>query len=192
MMKLYSTIVLLFFGTLVFAQTEKFTVADISTSEPIPFAKVYPDVGQPVLADIDGQVTFDLSKVKQVRINATNYHDTAIVLENCDRNFLFITTELQEVNEVTVVPGENPAHRIMDLAIANRKKNNPNSNDAYRYDSYSKFIAQVDPEVLNKIPADTKDTSLINSRNFINRSHLLMIESNTTKASFLLIEKRKS
>lgn len=79
-------------------------------------------------------------EVTQFQLRFSTYKDTLIEVAKLDTNVIFMWSSLQEIGEVTVVAGENPAHRIIDLVIENRKKNHPLSNDAFTYNSYSKFI----------------------------------------------------
>ena len=53
-----------------------------------------------------------------------------------------------QLNEVTVVAGENPAHRIIDSVLVHRKQNHPNSLDAYLYNVYDLMVFTVDSNVL--------------------------------------------
>src|SRR5574343_1201715 len=84
---------------------------------------------------------------------------------------------LRSLNEVSVVPGINPAHRIIDHAIENRKKNNPVDNNAFRYESYSKFIFDVNEDAIASIPDSTSDTTLLRLKKFFTEQYLFMIES---------------
>lgn len=54
-----------------------------------------------------------------------------------------------KLDEVVVVPGENPAHIILDKIIENKDNNNPNKVNSYQYEVYSKIeidINNVDDE----------------------------------------------
>lgn len=57
-----------------------------------------------------------------------------------------------KLGEVTVLPGENPAHRMVRNAVANKKANDPASLEEFSYYSYSKFyvtlnIDSIDPSI---------------------------------------------
>jgi hypothetical protein len=169
----------LLFMHLVSSQTI-ISVREKISGESIPFVKVFPEVGQPFLGDIDGRIEISPG-VSFFRLSSSGYLDSTYVVSEIDNATVILKLRIQEVDEVTVVPGENPAHRIMDLAIANRKKNDPMANDAFRYDSYTKFVAQIDPAVFKNWSDTITDTSLINTKKFIDRSHLFMIESQSER-----------
>ncbi len=48
------------------------------------------------------------------------------------------------LGEVTVLPGENPAHRIVNNAVENKELNDPESLEEFSYVSYSKFFVTFD------------------------------------------------
>lgn len=166
-------------STLVFCQTTIF-IKDQITNEAIPFVKVRPDLGSPFLADIDG--SFILQKeILQLDLRNYGYRDTILSVSSITDNTIFLIPIIQNIQEVVAVAGENPAHRIMDIVIANRKKNNPLENDAFRYESYSKFIFDMNQEALDSIPENTTDTILLDIKKFFTEQYLFMVESASTR-----------
>ncbi|GAB5417647.1 MAG: DUF5686 family protein [Crocinitomicaceae bacterium] len=152
-------------------------VADNSTKEAIPFVKVIPEGGSPVLTDLYGKFTLG-SDVVSVTLIYTGYDDTVYqVGELSDSTVLFMQLSSQKLDPITVLPGVNPAHRIMRNAIANRKKNHPIKNDAFSYKSYSKFLIDIDPEYVKSIAEDTKDSNLMEIRDFADSMYLFLMES---------------
>ena len=95
----------------------------------------------------------------------------------CSRYEMFF----QQIQEVKVIAGENPAHRIMDLVIENRKKNHPMENDAFRCKSYSKFYVDANRDAIDAIPDSTADSTLIEIKKFFNEQYLFMLESSSTR-----------
>ena len=140
-MKQFLVLILSLFAIGTFSQTTIF-IKDGFTKDPIPFVKVRPDVGEPSLADIDGKIILKGNET-QLDIRGYGYTDTLVNVEEILNGEIYLVGMLRSLNEVSVVPGINPAHRIIDNAIENRKKNNPVDNDAFRYESYSKFIFDV-------------------------------------------------
>src|SRR5690606_22249493 len=90
-----------------------------------------------------------------------------------------------ELQTVEVLPGENPAHRIINNVRENRKQNDGMHERSHRYRSYSKtiFTAALDSAILNdpeKLAAlDTNDREAVD---WLDRQHLLMMESATAKS----------
>jgi len=163
------------FTSLFFAQSTYF-VKDHITNEAIPFSKIRPDSGNPFLADIDGAFLINETVVR-LEIKSSGYSDTTIYISEIMGNVIFLSPVVTNIQEVVAVAGENPAHRIINLAIENRKKNNPMENDAFRYQSYSKFIFDMNQEALDSIPDNTTDSTLIEIKKFFTEQHLFMIES---------------
>lgn len=152
-------------------------VADEESLEPIPFVKVIPDNGNPSLADLAGQfVVTDLAT--EVTLKFNGYDDTTLQVANlADSSVILMRISAQQLDPVKVTPGVNPAHRIMRNAIANRRKNHPVKHDAFKYKSYSKFLVEIDPEFVESITEDAKDSNLIEIREFADSMHLFLMES---------------
>ncbi len=159
-------------------------IRDQYLHEAIPFAKIMPTRGNPVLADIDGAFQVLDSLENDLKIVAFGYVDTIIQISKVENYQIFLVPISKQLEEVTVVPGENPAHRIMDLVIENRKKNNPTDNESFRYDSYSKFVFDINQEASSSISDTTTDKDLIKMRDFMNSQHLFLIE-NASRRTFV-------
>ncbi len=147
---------------------------------PIPFVKVKPNIGDPKLADIDGIFSVN-ENASSVELRSSGFRDTLVELSNVSNQTIRMTSVVKEILEVKVVAGENPAHRIIDKAIENRKKNSPTENDPFRYNSYSKFIFDADREKLAALPDTSKDSTVIKIREFFDKQHLFMMESASTR-----------
>ncbi len=163
--------------------TQSYQIQELGSNEPIPFVKVIPNTGTPFLSDLDGYITLDASVIS-VQLSYSHFGDTTIVLNNVIGNVLQMKYGEQDVEEVVVVAGENPAHRIMRQVISKRKENHPLKNDAFTYKSYSKFKFDVNPDALAAIPDSTLDSNLIDMRNTFSKQHLFMMES-TSKRTFV-------
>jgi len=159
------------------ATAQKVQVVDLDTGEPIPFAKITCE-SKKILADIDGYFTIDCINAKTI-IQVTGYRDTSIVLTNQ------VTVPLQpsgkSLEEVVVSIVDEEANRIMAKAADNRKANHPNGKSSYIYNGYSKFYLTLNPDALAKIPAETKDSNLLDMKKFFDGQHLFLMESTTKK-----------
>lgn len=154
----------------------RFTVYDTISDEPMPFVKVIPIDGNPMFTDINGR--FSVSEdVVSVQLRFQGYKDTVVKLSNVIDNNIYMWVNQQVIQEVVAKAGENPAHRIMDLVIENRKKNHPLENDAFTYTSYSKFIFDVDSSFQKGIKDAPVSDSTADVRKFIDSQHLFMLES---------------
>lgn len=170
---------IIFLCFFVHSQTTYF-IKDAVTLEVIPFVKVYPQNGQPFLADIDGAFSLEDEQFP-AQLKVYGYVDTLCTLTSIQDNLIFLRPVFQQIQEVKVIAGENPAHRIMDLVIENRKKNHPMENDAFRYKSYSKFFVDANRDAIYAIPDSTTDSTLIEIKKFFNEQYLFMMESASTR-----------
>jgi hypothetical protein len=157
-------------------------VKDSTTGESLPFVKAFPNVGNPVLSGIDGDVEVG-GEITSMRLHYMGYKDTTIVLSNTMDYTLWMQPDIatQSIQEVTVKAKENPAHRIMQRVIDNRKKNHPLANDAFTYTAYSKFIFDLNQEAIENIPENTKDSNLLQLRDFFSKQHLMVMESSSNR-----------
>lgn len=178
MTKFYFYYVLILVG-LNSAYAQNLYLKDSYTSEPISFAKIYPEFEKPFLSDIDGK--FKLVNVNQnFSVKAISYRDTTITLTNGD-SIIFLTPNLKSLENVTVKPGVNPADVIMAKVIANRKKNHPLENDGFISKQYSKYIFDVDQEtrknIFDTIIFPKQDSNIIRARNFLDKQYFFITES---------------
>ena len=180
--KLFQALLPAFFILLscsLFAQ-KSYVIKEQVSEEVIPFVKVFPNIGEPVLANLDGEITI-ANNVSELKLRSSGYIDTVIKLDEIEDNILYMRLLVQDLNEVVAVAGENPAHRIIDQVIANRKKNHPQENDAFVYEAYTKFLVETDEALVKSIPDTTSDTSLLETKKFMESSHLFLIESHSER-----------
>lgn len=157
-------------------------IVDTDGKEPMPFVKVIPNAGSPLFTDIDGkaEIQFDATSVK---ISFIGYKDTIVSIGDEPQIKVRMEVISKEINEIVILPGVNPALRIINNATANRKKNHPLENDAFTYISYSKFIFDMDSSFTKKVESMPEDTSKY-MINLIKSQHLFMMES-TSERKFI-------
>lgn len=148
------------------------------SKDPIPFVKVYPKEGKAFLADLDGRFTNPEGNTL-VTLKMTSFRDTTV--EITGDMTIYMTEQASLIDEVVILPGVNPAERIMEQAIENRKKNHPKSDVAFKYDSYSKFVFTINQDALAQISDTVKDTNLLDLRKFFDQQHIFLLESTSTK-----------
>lgn len=185
-MKLIFTLIVSLLCFITFSQIE-FQVKDFFSKEIIPFVKIIPSNENPKISDLDGK--FNLSKDNQFfTIKAMTFKDSTFELNAIDLNskitIIYLKSNFQQVEEVVVRAGENPAHRIMAKVIENRKKNSPTENDAFTYNSYSKLTLSIDPSVLDSLRENPADTNFVKASKFIDSMYLFLVES-TSERKFL-------
>lgn len=176
---------LIFIMTALFFQASaqrQLIVLDTAGHEPMPFVKVFPDAGEPFFTNIDGKATFS-DEVTSLTLRFSGYEETNVTVGNEQQLIVYMHIFATEINEVVILPGVNPALRIINKATENRKKNHPLENDAFTYESYSKFIFDMDTAFTKKIQNLEPDTSNY-MINLIKAQHLFMMES-TSERKFI-------
>lgn len=170
---------LILFSTFFTFSQNQLTVLDKSGMEPMPFVKVFPNDGDPFFTNVDGIAEFK-DGITSMTLTFTGYKDTTIFVNNQSHLTVKMSSEAVSFDEVVILPGVNPALRIINNTTENRKYNHPLKNDAFTYESYSKFTFDVDTVLAKKVmnmPYDEKDTV----SNLIRTQHLFLLESSTER-----------
>jgi len=100
-------------------------VLDSASSEPVAFAGLVNRENRLVgNTDLDGRVTINAAIGDRIGIKSAGYKDLYIKItaEKMTVKMAPLVTELQEA---VIVPGENPAHRLIWLAVKNKDLHNP-------------------------------------------------------------------
>jgi hypothetical protein len=167
--------------------TIKGKVTDQNSKEGLAFVNIsFDNSHRGITSNIDGAFTIVVpSAVNQLIFSYVGYETKIVQVQPKD-----IGKELQirltrkeiELAEVTVKPGENPAHRIIKKVMENRDKNNPEKMRSFSYTSYNKMyiIAQQDTSLHRKHPTIQLDTLARDTSNrlskLLRRQHLLLME----------------
>ena len=132
-------------------------VVDSQTNKPLPFVNITADDERTGTAtDIDGSFSLTLTQGQhQLYFSFIGYEKKTVEV-NPQTGILRVSMveAVSELQEVTIFPGENPAHRIIRKAVANKEKNNPENLPSFTYKTYSKFTATID----NDTSANATDT----------------------------------
>jgi len=164
-------------------------VQDARTGEMLAFVPVN-EAGtrEGTLSDIDGRFSLTVPALP-VRLRFSYVGYRTLEVEVADTAPLKVRLEQvsTELREVTVSGADDPAHRIIRRAWANRRENDGMKYRAHRYVSYGKTV--LDPALDSAVVSDTArlaalDTSTREVYGFAERQHLLLIES-VTKKSFI-------
>lgn len=134
-------------------------VKDVKTRQAIPFANVYikgTTIG--VTCDFEGkfELSFPHTNKGIIGFSFIGYYDYTASIKNIKpkrKMRIWLTPEITQLEEVTILPTENPAHPILRNIIKNKKRNNPNKNTNIEYDKYSKnliLFKDLNKEFANK------------------------------------------
>jgi hypothetical protein len=164
-------------------------IFDSETKEPLAFvAVVEPGTSNGSYSDIDGR--FQISLQNRNTLLSFNYVGYALynVTWNGENPWIVYLKRNQETTaEVVIRPGVNPAERIIRKAIENKKKNDPESDIAFTYDSYNKlyFTADIDSTIWTDTTAIAlMDSSKRGTLDFFNQQYLFLVESISKRKFF--------
>lgn len=142
------------------------SVFDSETNEPVPFANItFKNSSIGTITNMDGEyfletrenydsivVSFVGYKPQAKRLNKYSYQELNFILE----------PNVYALEEIVVLPTENPAHPILRNIIANKKKHNPTKFDYFSYQLYNKIELDV-----NNVDEEFKQNRLFRDFQFI-------------------------
>ena len=97
--------------------------------------------------DIDGNFSISSeNEIQSLTFSYVGYKTKHVSVESFNKknNKLLLTPVSYQLQEVTFYAGENPAHRIIDSVVKNRRHNNPEMLDFYSYTIYDRMVFTVD------------------------------------------------
>ncbi|MGB1318894.1 MAG: DUF5686 family protein, partial [Flavobacteriales bacterium] len=155
-------------------------VFDESSNEPLVFSHVVLNDGPfGITTDLNGffEVESRVS-VKQLKVKYIGYETKTFPLGlTSDTVRLYLKRSANELAEVTVFPGENPAERIIKNVVKNRKKNDPGNLPFFTYKAYEKTIFTLDEDTAITNKRSEQDTTVVAIQNLLEKQHLMMSEN---------------
>jgi hypothetical protein len=167
----------------VWAQFEiKGRVTEERSEVPLAFVTIaVNDDRQGTYTDIDGKFTVRSAEpIRSLRFSYVGYKPLTFKPEGSDFLSVKMSRSVAELAEAVVVAGENPAHRIIREVIKRKKKNNPESDLPFIYESYNKFIftGNVDTTLYwDEMSYNALDSVDKRTVDFFKKQHLMMMES---------------
>ena len=127
----------------------KGTVTDSVTRQKLAFVNIIinDDGTFGTTSDIDGNFSISSkSEINTLTFSYVGYKKKTVSAGNLgNKNAkIQLSPVTYKLDEVVVVAGENPAHRIIDNVVRNRKRNNPEMLDYYEYTIYDRMVLTVD------------------------------------------------
>lgn len=122
-------------------------VVDAVTNQPLPFVNILiNDQKSGTITDIDGRFRIAQAEpIRQLRLSYVGYENQ---LQTVVAGASKITIQMQRktavLQEIAVVAGENPAHRVIREAVRQRDANNPEKLANFRYTAYNRFVVTID------------------------------------------------
>jgi len=124
-------------------------ILDQKTKRPLAFVSiVYTSRGQGTVSNIDGEFSITSpSQIEFLKFSYLGYRERIIPKKDIKPGKMIqvrLNEKAYEIEEVQILPGINPAHRIIDLVLENRDRNNPEKMQSFAYNSYSKMYFTLD------------------------------------------------
>ena len=176
------------FQVLVFSgksQPIKGKVLDAETKEPLAFVNIIvnhsPDNG--VTSDINGNFIINAHRDDTLVFSYVGYKKQKVAVENISDK-VFMNSSTQFLPEYIFEVGQNPAIPIIQKAVANKRRNNPENLEAFSYLSYNKFSLAPDPSYLqdsSRLQEDDFDSVYYRTNKFFAEKDLFLIESVTRR-----------
>lgn len=179
-----------FLSFIVQAQTQMTgRVVDSRTGEALAFVPTnVVGTREGTLSDIDGRFKLVAPELPVVlRFSYVGYETFELTVLDAKPLRVELVQKNTELKAVVVTGADNPAHRIIRRAYANRKENDGMRYRSYRYKSYNKLVVDIalDSAILNDTAQMAAlDTSTQKAYEFSQQQHLFMMES-ATKKSFI-------
>jgi hypothetical protein len=157
------------------------TVIDSSSHQPLAFVNIVAGSNAAgVSTDIDGKFSFPSDHpVSIIRCSYLGYQTKEITMNSGKPLVVKMRRKAYQLTEVKILPGINPANRIMQLASANGEKNNPEKSTSFTYTSYNKFYVTADiksaTDTINSFDSLGRKESKV--QKFFDQRHLFITES---------------
>lgn len=137
----------LLLSTVVCAQNVvKGVVFDAHTGQKLPFVNIVINQSrQGSTTDIDGKFEIQSAeRIEFLQFSYVGYEPLQYYAAGQTKLEVGLIRKNLMLTQVEVVAGENPAHRIIRAAVANRDQNDPEKLSSFRYTAYNKFIVSLD------------------------------------------------
>lgn len=122
-------------------------VLDATNNQPLPFVNILiNDQKSGAITDIDGRFRISQAEpIRQLRLSYVGYENRIqCVATGVTRINIQMEPKTAMLQEITVVAGENPAHRVIREAVRRREENNPEKLSNFRYTAYNRFVVTID------------------------------------------------
>ncbi len=157
------------------AQVRTGCVYDAQTKEALPFATIrFGNSGQGLVAGLDAKFEVPAGiTVSFIEVSSLGYKTQKVSLPAANLQ-IYLAPDNRYLDEVTVKPPYEKMRRIINNAIENRARNNPDKYDWYQCHVYYKMLVDAifTDSVLNDTTQDSREI-----KEFTDRQHLLISET---------------
>jgi len=154
-------------------------VVDSISREPLPFVNiVLNNSTEGGISDLDGRFSIKTAQTPQsVSLSYVGYMKKTMALKGQSNVKVELVPSAFQLSEVVILPGLNPAHRIIDSAVVNKSRNDPYNLESFSYTSYNRFIVAPDMELARQKASDTTDTASVAYLTLFEKYYLFLMES---------------
>ncbi len=124
-------------------------ILDSKTKEPLAFVNIVINQSNyGGTSDIDGKFRFQYSQpIRSLKLSYVGYEYKSYPIESRTKNLeIFLERKEIDLQEVEILAGINPAHRIIKNAVDNRDVNDPEKMKSFSYTMYEKTIFTIDAD----------------------------------------------
>jgi len=168
-----------------FSQVETISgiVKDKKTYQPLAFVNIITNNGFGTTTDIDGKFEIHQNNsTNTLLFTYIGYESLSLNITGLEENPVFyLVRKSFDLNEVEIFPGINPAHRIIDSVLKNRKFNDPAKIKEFSYVAYDKMNIGVKADSLMAKDTAILDTNQIKMRKFIEKQDIFLLETVTER-----------
>ena len=157
------------------------TVTDSVTNEPLLLVTVIENDNDEsgVLTSDNGKFTVtDSVPILKLRFTYVGYDEKEVIVTNEKSIEVRLAPVTQQLDNVEIFSGENPADRIIKQTVKNRDENDYYKLNSYSYNAYEKFVVNAAPpdsssnKKLQALFDELHQHYLLISESYINRIHL--------------------
>lgn len=156
-------------------------IVDAQSGKPLAFVTVWALQSQRgTTSDIDGKFSITLRQSSDsIRLSYVGYEELRTSTQ-ISGGTLRMQQATHVLREVEILPGENPAHRIIKLAVKNRNENNPLKYERFYYKTYNKIVATFNKNIPEEKLIGDGDSA--DYYRFLEDHHFFMLESFTERS----------
>lgn len=118
-------------------------VQHAETKETLPFVNlIFKGTTVGTSTDVNGFYEMEIQRpVDSIVVSFLGFRQQTLAIKRNKQNTvnILLHPEAFTLKEITIRPGENPAHRIMRQVIQHKSENNPDKASSYQYEVYNKI-----------------------------------------------------
>ncbi len=168
------------------AQTLSLRVVEADSSRPLPFVNIlFDSQNRGTTTNIDGYFTVNAAEVDSIGLSYVGYNSMRLAISQLsDGAQVRMEQKNNWLDEIQVVPGDNPADAVMQRVVQNREIHRPRNLDSYQYQAYNKLTFMLSDETRERFfetAAGASDSSKQRLRELIDQQYLFLMESVSRK-----------